>query len=440
MQRTKTPPVIRKRQTRNIRLLAALLIGLFWTTAMQAHHGIASLGTIGLKGPGAPVDSSTSATLPEGSSLISFKLDRARYLTYSPARDDESDTADFFMGGYGYGWTPYLSTYAFLPYNVKRDENNRFNSAGFADLTLLGVLGFRYTDGFHLVPSSESLDEMEEWHFTVYGGLSLPTGKANTADAEENVDPGKSTGFGSPSYTVGFTATKMTGRLTLVQDISYLSFDPHTYGNGVRVRFGSEARYNIAVVWQTLKNDDKKFRLDTVFELSATMIAPDKERGVSTSDRIRQLAAIEGIALPQSNISPVNETTPPWLIASELAAAYAAVPEYDPWGTMASALGVTIDPSGAEVLYGLLGVRSYFDRMSFAIGLKTPLAARMTTVPLSRQLALAYLQGAQAGGDAQGYENMLSEYWSREVYKERQFQGSEGRENYRLIFTLSTMF
>lgn len=420
---------------------------LFWltfsATPVQPHHGIASLGTAGLQGPGAPVDSSTSATLPEGRSLISFKLDRAKYLTYSPARDDESYTADFFMGGYGYGWTSYLSTYAFLPYNVKRSEDNGFNTAGFADLSLLAVLGFRYSDGgFHLVPSSESLDEMEEWHFTCYGGMTLPTGKADTSDADGNIDPGMATGFGSPSYTVGFTATKMSGRFTFVQDISYISFDPHTYGDGVRVRFGSESRYNIALVWQALKNEEKKMRLDAVFELSATRIAPDRERGVGIPDRIRQLAAIEGIALPESGAAPVNETTPPWLVASELAAAQAvyAVPEYDPWGTTAKATGVRTDPSGAEILYGLIGLRAYFDRLSLAIGLKTPLAARMTTVPLRNQLTLPYLQGLQAGGDARAVESATSEYWTRAVFRERQFQGSEGRENYRLVFTLSTMF
>ncbi len=35
-----------------------------------AHHGVASLGSTGLEGPGAPLESSTSATLPEGQWLF----------------------------------------------------------------------------------------------------------------------------------------------------------------------------------------------------------------------------------------------------------------------------------------------------------------------------------------------------------------------------------
>ncbi|MBI4719790.1 MAG: transporter, partial [Chitinivibrionia bacterium] len=32
-----------------------------------AHHGVASLGVAGLEGPGSPIETSSSATLPKGS-------------------------------------------------------------------------------------------------------------------------------------------------------------------------------------------------------------------------------------------------------------------------------------------------------------------------------------------------------------------------------------
>jgi hypothetical protein len=39
----------------------------------EAHHGIASLGVAGLEGPGAPIEMSSSVTLPRRSLLISLK-------------------------------------------------------------------------------------------------------------------------------------------------------------------------------------------------------------------------------------------------------------------------------------------------------------------------------------------------------------------------------
>lgn len=58
------------------RLLAALALVI--TPPAVAHHGVASLGTAGLEGPGAPVETSSSATLPQGKWLAYLKLDHAK--------------------------------------------------------------------------------------------------------------------------------------------------------------------------------------------------------------------------------------------------------------------------------------------------------------------------------------------------------------------------
>jgi hypothetical protein len=53
----------------------ALLLGA--CRAALAHHGVAGVGLAALQGPGAPIESATSATLPAGSVLGYLKLDHA---------------------------------------------------------------------------------------------------------------------------------------------------------------------------------------------------------------------------------------------------------------------------------------------------------------------------------------------------------------------------
>jgi len=62
---------------KHLPLLALLLI----SPAVLAHHGVASLGAAGLEGPGAPVETSSSATLPEGKWLGYLKVDHAKSKT-----------------------------------------------------------------------------------------------------------------------------------------------------------------------------------------------------------------------------------------------------------------------------------------------------------------------------------------------------------------------
>lgn len=83
---------------------ATLLLGLASTFA-QAHHGVASLGAAGLEGPGAPVETSSSATLPEGSWLAYLKVDHAKSRTGLVA-PPEGDYNQYWMLGLGYGFKP----------------------------------------------------------------------------------------------------------------------------------------------------------------------------------------------------------------------------------------------------------------------------------------------------------------------------------------------
>lgn len=415
--------------------LAACLV--CFSSPLAAHHGVASLGAAGLLGPGAPVEASTSATLPVGKSLAYFKMDRAVWQHYTPARDGEQDSSNFFMAGGGHGFTPWFSAYAFLPYNIKKVEDNSFNTAGFADMSVMAVFGARYDNGFQPIGETESLDDLEDWHFTVYTGMSLPTGQANTRDSSGAIDPGRSTGFGSPSYSLGLTGTKMFGRWTWIHDMSYISFDPHEYADGVRTRFGSEFRYNLAFTYRLHINEALKFRVDPVFELNFVSIAPDRSVGISHQTQLEQYAAANGMAVPARGTS-LNDSIPPWRMGDAVAAADAAmaVPSVDPWGTAAQWKGTQLEASGGRILYGLLGLRLYKENVSFAGGIKMVAVADMNRIPLSRTMGFAYLQGSHARDTAGA---VADAWWTNVVHEKRLLQGSEGRELYRLVLSVSAL-
>ncbi len=261
-------------------LFLMLFIVLFSAESASAHHGIASLGVAGLEGPGAPIETSSSATLPKGRFLVYTKMDYARFRKYKPGNDDEYDANTFFMLGLGYGIKSCFSLYVFLPYHVKELENS-FSTSGFADISIMGALGFKYDEGWLLIPENESLDDLTDWHFNIYGGLTLPTGNANKRDHKhELIDPGMQLGFGRPSYTLGFSATKqLSERLTTVSDISYLLFRKYRYHDGVTRQFGDEFRINYALTCRLFAWSDIKMRIDGNFELNYLHLERDKEEG-----------------------------------------------------------------------------------------------------------------------------------------------------------------
>jgi hypothetical protein len=265
--------------------LAGLLAVLMMTPVpAAAHHGVASLGAAGLEGPGAPIETSSSATLPKGGVLTYLKLDYASFEKFTDARDDETDYYTFWLLGVGYGITPYLSTYLFVPYNDKVVENNSFNTSGFADLSLLGVFGFKYDEGLRIIPPTESIDDLQDWHFTVYGGLSLPTGNPNVRNAEGNIDPTMSLGFGKPAFSVGLTATKaISDPLTFVAETSYIYFEEYRYSDGNEGQFGDEFRFNSALCYRLLTRADAKLRLDANLEANYLYLGRDKTNGVPES-------------------------------------------------------------------------------------------------------------------------------------------------------------
>jgi hypothetical protein len=324
--------------------LGSVIIGALAVAPVWAHHGVASLGAAGLEGPGAPIETSSSATLPEGKWLGYLKVDHAKARTFDPdPANPEGDYNQYWMLGLGYGFKPWLSTYVFQPYNVKKDESGGLDSRGYTDLSLAAVLGFKYDRGWMLVPANESLDDLSDWHFTANLGVSLPTGDADHRLRDGSIDPGKSLGFGKPSLSYGLTATKqMNDDATLVFEAGQIRFQTHEYASGDRVRFGSEDRLNAALSYRILTVPESKLRVDGNIELNYLGISRDVENGV---------------------------------------------------GVMAT---------GGRMVYGVLGLRFYKDNLSLGLALKKPVWTDLNE------------------GESQ--------------------QGAEGKEDYRLIASLSALF
>jgi hypothetical protein len=298
------------------RLLAAVLLS---PTLALAHHGVAGVGAAALEGPGAPVESGSSAVLPGGKTLLYAKLDDARFKR-GDGTDTEVNYNQYWMLGVGHGVTPWFSAYVFAPYNKKVDNSEpagaatpKFDTKGWADLSVMGQVGFKYEpgQGFKLVPASESLDDQEDWHFTVSAGTSFPTGNPNLKNRLGDIDAGKSTSFGEHSYSLGFTATKqLTRDLTFNLEASTIRFRTHRYDPdtsnpaGQTVKFGTENRLNGSLSYRMIVNPDQRFRADGVIEAQYLTIGRDIENGVgaqATGGRILYL--VPGVRLYKDNMS-----------------------------------------------------------------------------------------------------------------------------------------
>lgn len=296
-----------------------LVLALLCPSFALAHHGVAGVGAAALEGPGSPVESASSAVLPAGKTLLYAKLDHARFKTFDPdPTNPESDYANYWMVGIGHGFTSWFSAYVFAPYHAKIDEPGGLDSKGWADISVLGQIGFKYDDGLKLVPAHESLDDQEDWRFTVFAGGTLPTGNANHRLADGTIDPGKAHGFGKNTWNLGVTATKQLSRnLTFNLEASSIRFREYRYDDGNRVRFGTENRLNLGLARRLHTHPDGRFRLDGVIEAHYLALGRDIENGVGAA------------------------------------------------------------ATGGRMLYLLPGVRLYKDNMSFAVGIKKPVWTRL---------------------------------------------------------------
>jgi hypothetical protein len=302
---------------RALRILGSAACTLLFATSAQAHHGVAGIGAAGLEGPGAPVESASSALLPEGKTLVYAKLDYAKFKSANPA-DTQVDNNQFWMAGTGRGITPWFSAYLFTPYNRKIDTDEpagaatpKYDTKGWADFSIMGQVGFKYDKGLKLVPANESLDDLEDWHFTVYAGTSVPTGSPNLKNRNGDIDPSKSTGFGNPSFSMGTTATKMlNSKLTFNAELSTIRFQNYRYNadtshaDGFDAKFGAEDRLNLGLAYRFYTNPEQKLRTDLSLEAQFLKIGRDRENGIGqTATGGSILYLLPGIRVYKDNMS-----------------------------------------------------------------------------------------------------------------------------------------
>lgn len=254
-----------------------LLAGLLATALpdlARAHHGVAAVGLGGPEGPGAALETTSPLPLPQG---MLFAMEKTEYVPFLRLESGpQKEYAVFNLVALGYGIRPWLSVYLFQPFNVKSDTGDGRNS-GLGDTNVMLSLGFKYDEGFRLVPEKESLDELLDWHFSVWAASTLPLGPTGHLSASgEPFAPDMQTGFGSPSSSLGLAVAKqLSADLTWLSEINYQYFFAHTY-SFTRYQFGGEARLNAALVYRAWGSGQTRF--DLAGELNGLLLQRDKER------------------------------------------------------------------------------------------------------------------------------------------------------------------
>ncbi|MCS7204451.1 MAG: hypothetical protein NZ853_02010 [Leptospiraceae bacterium] len=414
------------------------ILMLFFTyNSLLAHHGIASLGSVGIRGPGAAVETSAQGVLPQNTSIFLLKYDEPVFKTYTPERDEEIPYNRFLLYGLGYGFTSYFSVYAFIPYNEKVIENNQFNTSGFADLSIYAVLGFKYDETFYWNPSQESLDDLQDYHFSVYAGTSLPTGNPNVKNVDNEIDPGFSLGFGKPYYILGGTISKFYDALTWNFEVSYLMFQSYRYANNIEAKFGDEFRGNLALIYRFYFNEKQSWRFDGFLEFNYLKILPDEEKGVSQNTLLQFIANQTSTPINQELI--LQQITfskiPPWKLEETLVGIEQTsfIPPSNIGDVVLSTLGLGEEPSGTEVLYLTPGFRVYFRKMSLGLGVKFPVYSNPNQPNLTEIYIIRTLREV-IDGTPLDVRDIL---WEYKILEKHLYQGAEGTEKYRLILSLS---
>jgi hypothetical protein len=256
-----------------------MVLSLLFTLLLQpltamAHHGGVSLAL----GPGSPIETNSPLTLPQGAFVLSSRLEQVEWKKRNFAEPTNKDSFTFLNLGLSYGITPYLTGSLFLPYNIKR-QDTLGTAKGIGDVKFLLNLGLNYDPsikGIRLNTVQDiaiTLEGVKKTYLSLFGGFTLPTGK-NKKELGGEVDPGMQPGFGSPTYTLGFSAARqLTGALTLAADTSYEIFTRKD-----RFKFGNEWRANLAGVYELFGKPEAFIsKIDGILEFNLLNIARDEE-------------------------------------------------------------------------------------------------------------------------------------------------------------------
>ena len=144
--------------------------------AARAHHGVAAVGLAGPEGPGAAMETTSPLPLPEGMIFTMVKTEYVPFQRFAFAEPNNKSYSSFNMVALGIGVRPWMSVYVFQPLNVK-EQGGIGRNAGAGDTNLMLSFGFKWDEGLRLVPEKESLDDLMDWHFSVWASSTLPVGR-----------------------------------------------------------------------------------------------------------------------------------------------------------------------------------------------------------------------------------------------------------------------
>ena len=261
---------------RGIPAAVAALAALAVATPARAHHGVAAVSVAGPEGPGAAMETTSPLPLPQGMVFSMVKTEFVPFEQFAWAEPHNKSYSSFNMVAVGFGVRPWLSAYVFQPYNMKEQDGVGRNH-GPGDTSLMLSVALKWDEGLHLVPEKESLDDLMDWHFSVWGSSTLPVGPTtHVNDTGAYFAPDMQTGFGAPSPAVGVAVLKQVSReLTWLAEANYQYFFPYTYPF-TRYQFGGETRLNTAAVYRLYGAG--RFRVDVSGELNGLVLQRDRER------------------------------------------------------------------------------------------------------------------------------------------------------------------
>lgn len=251
-----------------------------------------------------------------------FALVKSEFVSFQERGDraafpQQKDIAAFNMAALGFGITPWLSGYIFQPFNVKSMDGGVGRNTGLGDTNLMLAFGWKWDEGFRLVPQKESLDELADWHFLLWAACTLPTGPTERIDGNgDPLAPDMQTGFGKPSPSLGLSVLKQVATdWTMLAEANHQRFFSHDY-NFTRYQFGAETRLNLATVYRAFARG--RTRVDLIGELGGLNLQRDRE--------------------DEDRDGPAPMTA--------------------------------LEASGGNILYGSLGVRAMVGRFVMGLGLK----------------------------------------------------------------------
>jgi len=165
---------------------------------------------------------------------------------------------------------------------VIKDQDSLGKSSGIGDLEFMAQYGFKYGErdgirGFYQNGPEDTQGArytMDDLKMSLTGSISAPTGTtSNRDDFGNKFGMGMQPGFGSPSFSFGFSASRlMFPHFTLTADTSFRTFSKHNDSKA-----GNEIRFNTAGGYEIFENQDGFLsRLDIITEANLLHLTKDQ--------------------------------------------------------------------------------------------------------------------------------------------------------------------